>query len=181
MIYVPNTLTILRIASVPFLMILLFNQQYSIALLLFLLAGVSDALDGFLAHRYNCVTKLGERLDPVADKCLLVTSFIMLSYLNHIPFWLVVVVVFRDVLIIGGVILLMLMHGKVEIKPLLISKLNTFLQIALVLIILLHLGYPLMPHFDLMWAYIIVATITVFSGCAYIWQGLRFAMHGELK
>ena len=181
MSYIPNILTILRIASAPILVILLANQQFTIALIVFLSAGLSDVLDGFLAHRLNCVTTLGQRLDPIADKCLLMTTFIMLTYLGHLPFWLTVTVVFRDILIVGGTIFMMLIFGKINVRPLFISKINTFLQIVLVLIILFHLTYPAMFNLQLTFAYITVGFMAFISGLAYVWQGVLFAMNSERK
>ena len=182
MIYVPNFLTLLRIASVPFIIILLFNNDYELALWLFVLAGLSDGLDGFIAKRYGCVTKLGTMLDPLADKCLLVASFVMLSYQEYLPFWVTVVVVFRDLIIIGGVLFVTLLIGNVVLKPLLISKTNTVVQIFLVFITLLNLAYPsLMPSIDWSFLFFLVAGTSIFSGLAYIWQGLVLTMHGEKK
>ena len=182
MIYVPNFLTLLRIASVPFIIILLFNNSYELTLWLFILAGLSDGLDGFIAKRYGCVTKLGTMLDPLADKCLLVASFVMLSYQDYLPFWVTVIVVFRDLIIVGGVLFVTLLIGKIALKPLLISKVNTVAQIFLVLITLLNLAYPyFMQGIDWSFLFFLVAGTSIFSGLAYIWQGLVLTMHGERK
>ena len=182
MIYVPNLITFLRIASVPFIVIFLFNHNYVMSLVLFVLAGISDGIDGYIAKRYNCVTNLGTMLDPMADKCLLVASFVMLTYQEYLPFGLTVIVVFRDLLIIGGVLFVTLLIGSVDLKPLIISKVNTVLQIALIFLSLLNLVYPkLMPHLDWSWLYLLVASTSILSGLAYIWQGSVLAMRGEKK
>ncbi len=182
MIYVPNFLTLLRIASVPFIIILLFNHSYEFALWLFVLAGLSDGLDGFIAKRYGCVTKLGTMLDPLADKCLLVAAFVMLSYQEYLPFWVAVVVVFRDLIIIGGVLFVTLLVSNVALKPLVISKLNTVMQIFLVFITLLKLAYPhFLEGIDWSFLFFLVAGTSILSGLAYIWQGLLLTMQGEKK
>ncbi len=182
MIYLPNLITLLRIVSVPFIVILLFNHNYAMTLLLFVLAGFSDGLDGYIAKRFQCVTKLGTMLDPIADKCLLIASFVMLTYQEYLPFWLTVIVVFRDILIIGGVVLVNVLLGSVELKPLIISKINTAMQILLIFVSLLGLAHPqIIPNFDTSFLYILVAGTSILSGLAYIWQGSRLAMRGEFK
>lgn len=180
MIYVPNLITLLRIISVPFLVILLFNHNYTMALILFLCAGVSDGLDGYIAKRFKCVTKLGTMLDPIADKCLLITSFVMLTHQEYLPFWLTVIVVFRDLLIIGGVLFVTLLLGSVNLKPLIISKINTAVQILLIFVSLLNLVYPqIFPNIEWIFLYLLVAGTSILSGLAYIWQGSVLAMRSE--
>lgn len=136
MIYIPNILTLLRIGMVPWLVVLLQEQQFLASLIVFVVAGVTDALDGYIAKRYNAQTELGAILDPLADKALLVSSYVMLSLMGLIPFWLVVVVVFRDIIIVCGYLVMALSFGSVEMQPLRISKLNTFLQIAFIVVVL---------------------------------------------
>ena len=99
--YIPNLITVLRIAAAPVLVLLLDSQAYNLALIVFLAAGISDALDGFIAKSFNFESEFGAILDPVADKILLVSSFVMLTLLGHLPFWLLVIVGFRDILIAG--------------------------------------------------------------------------------
>jgi cardiolipin synthase len=136
MIYLPNLLTLARIAMVPFLIVLLQDGEYLMSLIVFLVAGITDGLDGYIAKRYDAESELGAILDPLADKALLVSSYIMLSILELIPFWLMVVVVFRDVIIVCGYLIMVLFFGSVEMHPLKISKLNTVLQIVLIVIVL---------------------------------------------
>jgi len=126
MIYVPNLLTLARIGLVPWLVVLLQQQQFVLSLIVFFVAGVTDALDGFIAKRFNAQTYLGSLLDPLADKGLLVSSYIMLSLIGVIPFWLMVIVVFRDLIIVGGYLLMVLFFGSVKMQPLIVSKINTF-------------------------------------------------------
>ena len=142
----PNLITISRIALAPVLILLLKDQEYAASLGVFLIAGISDGLDGFIAKRYGFVSRLGSILDPLADKTLLVSSYVMLTMLNHLPFWLMLTVAFRDLLIIGGYLAYTSMVGPVQMRPSWLSKLNTFMQIALVIVILaqqaLSLVYP---------------------------------------
>ncbi len=171
MIYIPNLLTLARIGLVPWLVVLLQDHQYGWSLLVFVIAGLSDGLDGYIAKRYNATTYLGSILDPIADKTLLVTSYIMLSVLEIIPFWLMVVVVFRDLVIIGGNLLLILFFSSMQMRPLLISKLNTLLQILYIVLVLAALSFE--------WSYdafvhnigLAVAISSVLSGLAYVYIG----------
>ncbi|MFT5571824.1 MAG: cardiolipin synthase [Cryomorphaceae bacterium] len=171
MIYIPNLLTLARIAMVPWLVVLLQEQQFTLSLVVFAVAGLTDALDGYIAKRFNAQTELGALLDPLADKALLVCSYVMLSVMQLIPFWLMVVVVFRDVVIVGGYLLLVLFFGSVESKPLKISKINTFAQIAFIIVVLaalaseydLGLAIPLLSYF--------VLFTSIASGLAYVYIG----------
>jgi len=105
-----------------------------------MLAGITDGLDGYIARRFDAKTKLGALLDPIADKCLLVASYVMLGFLSLIPFWLMIVVVFRDIVIVSGYLLLVIFFGKIDIRPLLISRVNTVLQIFYILLVLMTLA-----------------------------------------
>jgi cardiolipin synthase len=169
MIYLPNLLTLGRIALVPFLIVLLQEEQFLWSLMVFLVAGISDALDGFLAKRFDARTQLGAILDPLADKALILSAYITLSVLLLVPFWLVVVVVFRDVIIIAGYLVMTLFFGSIEMKPLGVSKLNTLMQIIYVLVTLgvlagaasLAAARPVLA--------VIVLVTSVASGAAYVY------------
>lgn len=169
--HLPNLITLARIALVPVLILLLKDQDYAAALIVFVIAGVSDALDGYLAKRLNVQSRLGAILDPAADKLLLVSAYVMLTLLGHIPFWLVLVVVFRDLLIVGGYLLYTSHAGPVTMRPSIISKLNTLMQIALVAVILAQqaAGMAWLPVEALI--YTVLAT-TVVSGAHYLWLWL---------
>lgn len=180
MIYIPNLITLLRIVFVPFIVILLFDQRYVEAFCLFVVAGITDGLDGYIAKRYDCVTSLGTMLDPIADKCLILSSFVMLAYQEILPFWLTVIVVFRDFVIVIGVLFVSLLIGKVDLKPLWISKLNTVLQISLIVVSLFKLAFfQSMLNLDWSFLYYLVAGTSILSGLAYIWQGLKLTTRGE--
>jgi len=133
---VPNTLTILRMLLVPGIVFALLRESYGIALVIFLFAGASDGLDGFIARRFNLYTPLGALLDPLADKLLVVSSALVLGWLGRIPWWLAATIVGRDLVIVAGAIAYYKRAGHLEMEPSMLSKLNTFLQISLILVVL---------------------------------------------
>jgi cardiolipin synthase len=165
----PNLITLSRIALAPVLILLLKDQEYAASLGVFVIAGVSDGLDGFIAKRFDSVSRLGSILDPLADKILLLSSYVMLTLLGHLPFWLMLTVAFRDLLIIGGYLVYTSMVGPVQMRPSWLSKFNTFMQIALVIVILaqqaLHQVYQ--PAVTAL-IYAVLLT-TVVSGLHYLW------------
>lgn len=170
----PNLITFGRLCAVPLALLLVLEQRLDLAFFLFLAAGLSDAADGWLARRTGG-NALGAILDPVADKALLVTMYVTLAVIGILPAWLAIMVVSRDLLIVGGVIVLAILGHPVLIKPLAVSKLNTALQTALVAATLLLAGYglmaPLLLH-AMIWT---VAASTLASGAAYVW----IAAHGR--
>ncbi len=126
---IPNMISLGRVLSVPVVFWLLLSGRYQAAFFLFVAAGVSDAIDGWLAKRYNWQTELGAYLDPLADKLLIVCIFVAMGWRGELPSWLVIAVVSRDLLIVTGVMLAWLLDHPVIIKPLIVSKLNTFAQL----------------------------------------------------
>ncbi|MHB8729441.1 MAG: CDP-alcohol phosphatidyltransferase family protein [Sulfuricaulis sp.] len=165
----PNLITISRIAMAPVLILLLKEHQYAASLGVFVVAGISDGLDGLIAKRFGYVSRLGSVLDPLADKILLVSCYVMLTFLDHLPFWLMLTVAFRDLLIIGGYIIYTSMIEPVQMRPSGLSKFNTFMQITLVIVILaqqaLHRVYS--PLVQVL-IYTVLLT-TVASGVHYLW------------
>jgi cardiolipin synthase len=172
--HIPNLLTLLRIAATPVLIVLLNDGHYDLALGLFIIAGISDGLDGFIAKRFSCQTRLGAMLDPVADKIFIVSTGVMLAIKGDIPLWLLVTIGFRDLVIVGGFMLLTLLHGQLQMQPSFLSKFNTVLQIALLVAVLLTKAANLQIDGLIT---ILVATVfvtTVLSGVHYVWLwGLR--------
>jgi len=168
--HLPNLITLSRIALVPVLILLLKDHHYGAALAVFAVAGVSDALDGYLAKRLGVQSHFGAVLDPIADKLLLVTAYVMLTLLNHIPFWLTLAVVSRDVLIVGGYLLYTSHAGPVKMRPSWLSKLNTLLQISLVCLILAK--YAAGQHWSMVLQGMIYAVLvsTILSGVHYLWR-----------
>lgn len=151
------------------------------ALYCLVIAGLSDALDGFLARRYQCITLLGAILDPLADKLLIVSITLLFGAKGYLPEWLVMLILGRDLLIVGGVLLYRYVTGRLEIQPLLVSKLNTVLQIALLAMTLLHISfYPLAPGFMAVLQGLVTVT-TVFSGLAYVYLWFYYVFCKEVS
>jgi cardiolipin synthase len=138
---IPNLITLARILTVPLIVWAITSGQMKIAFILFLAAGVSDAVDGYLAKRFNMASEIGAYLDPLADKALIVSIYVALGIADAIPRWLVILVVSRDIMIIGAVILSTLLGSPIAVKPLLVSKLNTVAQIFFACLVLASLGF----------------------------------------
>jgi cardiolipin synthase (CMP-forming) len=139
----PNLITIGRILLVPVIVWAIGSGQMQVAFLVFLIAGVSDAVDGFLAKRLSMTSDLGAHLDPLADKALIVSIYVALGITEAIPRWLVILVVSRDILIVGGVMLAWFVGKPMRVKPVLVSKLNTAAQIVLACLVLGSLAFEL--------------------------------------
>jgi cardiolipin synthase len=170
---VPNVITFGRLCAVPAAFWLVIDQRPAYAFFLFVAAGISDAVDGYLARRSGGGNMVGAVLDPVADKALLVTMYVTLAAVNQLPDWLATLVVFRDLVIVGGVIVLAVLGQAVAIRPLFVSKINTALQILLVALTLALAGFGLsapVAMTALIWT---VAATTLASGAAYVWVAVR--------
>ena len=163
-----NVITFGRLCAVPLAFWLVLAHRLDLAFFLFVLAGLSDAVDGWLARRYGG-NAVGAVLDPVADKALLVTMYVTLAVVQVLPDWLAILVVFRDLMIVGGVIVLAILGHPVAIRPLYISKVNTTLQIVLIAATLCLTGFDLMAPYLLVSLIWIVAASTLLSGAAYVW------------
>ena len=170
---IPNTLTLGRIVLVPLVVWLIVTHEMTAAFLLFLLAGFSDAADGYLAKRFQWRTELGAYLDPIADKLLLMSIYVTLGFSNHLPAWLVIAVVSRDILIIGAFLLSWVLSRPVPIHPLLVSKLNTFAQILLAGLVLAELGLGLGLDRLVLFLIPVTGALTILSAAAYFWGWLR--------
>jgi len=179
--HLPNLITALRIVLVLPLAWSLLQHDFDIALLLVFVAGASDALDGFLAKQYGWTSALGSVLDPLADKLLLVVTFLSLGYLALVPAWLVVAVLARDIVIVTGGIAYYISIGRFDMAPTLISKLNTLMQLVLVFGIVLAqvFDFPRMWMVEIGW-WIVLAT-TLLSGLDYVWTWGRSAMRESKK
>ena len=179
--HLPNLITALRIVLVLPLAWSLLQHDFEIALLLVFVAGASDALDGFLAIQYGWTSALGSVLDPLADKLLLVVTFLSLGYLALVPAWLVVAVLARDIVIVTGGVAYYISIGRFDMAPTLISKLNTLMQIVLVFGIVLAqvFDFPRMWMVEIGW-WIVLAT-TLLSGLDYVWTWGRSAMRESNK
>jgi cardiolipin synthase len=167
-ISLPNIVTLARLLSVPLAIWLMLDGEMTIAFWIFIAAGASDAVDGYLAKRFNARTEFGAYLDPLADKTLLVATYLTLGWLGHLPSWLVILVVFRDLLIVGGALVVHALTQSFKSRPMMISKVNTALQIALVTFVLARLGLGFDDHGVTRILIVVVAASTVLSGGAYL-------------
>lgn len=172
---IPNLITGFRFLLVPPVVFLLLNNRFIEALVIFAIAGFSDALDGLLAKRYGWISRLGAVLDPLADKLLLVSAFITLGWLGLIPVWLVIIVILRDFVLVTGAIIYNAKIEKLHETPSMVSKLNTVTQILFVLVVIFMQAVQDLPVF---WVdallYSVLAT-TLWSGLDYVWTWGRKA------
>lgn len=175
----PNLISLGRLLLVPLAIWLILGGRYGAAFWVFIVAGVSDALDGFIAKRFDRRTRLGALLDPVADKALLVSVFVTLGLAHQLWTSLVILVVFRDVMIVGGFLLIQAFAVPRYYDPLYISKINTGLQIALVAFVLARLGLGAdASGVDTWLSYAVIAT-TVLSGLSYLVRWARILARSE--
>jgi cardiolipin synthase len=176
MLNIPNTLTLLRIAAIPAILIALDENRFGLAFALFFAAGATDALDGGIARMTNTRTDLGSYLDPLADKGLVLSLLIKLTWMDLVPQWVLTIILTRDIVCLTGYALLFLLTGeRIEIQPTLIGKLATFLQLGGLALTLLVLAYPdargALPG-DAIFAAAAVAT--AIAGVQYVGRGLRW-------
>ena len=169
----PNCISLLRIFAVPLTVYLLLSQQMTAAFWLIIVAGVSDGLDGYLAKRLNAVTLIGTYLDPLADKTMLIAVCLCLAHLGYLPCWIIALAILRDLLILGGVFLSNVLELELSVDPILISKLNTVLQIIMVAFALGReaMGWDLLQVMSAL--VYLVAVTTIVSGTLYLarWTG----------
>jgi cardiolipin synthase (CMP-forming) len=170
---IPNLITIARLIIVPLVIVMILQGQWPAAFALFVIAGVSDAVDGFIARRFDMHSELGAYLDPVADKALLVSIYVVLAILGIIPAWLAILVVSRDVMIVSAVVLSWVMENPVEIRPFLVSKLNTAAQITFAAGLLAAKAFGVALEFWFEPAMLTVAALTLLSTGAYLSFWLR--------
>jgi cardiolipin synthase (CMP-forming) len=170
---IPNIITLGRILLVPFIVWAIASNQMEIAFAIFIIAGVSDAVDGFLAKNFNMTSELGALLDPVADKALLVSIYVALGIWGAVPRWIVILVVSRDFMIVAAVIVSWLFDKPVEMKPLMVSKLNTAAQVALAAVVLASLafGFKPMPYEAVLMG--LVTVFTLVSVSLYLVEWIR--------
>lgn len=170
---IANLITLLRIVLVPVIVWAILSDQLLMGFLVFLLAGLSDAVDGTVARYFNQQSELGTILDPIADKLMLVSVFIALAYLGEIPLWLVILIVSRDLLIIFGVMLAFLLSLPVTIRPLWVSKTNTVAQIALAAWVLFSLAFEIeLSNAKLLLEWT-TGLLTFLSAAAYLREGVQ--------
>ncbi|ALK08865.1 CDP-alcohol phosphatidyltransferase family protein [Blastochloris viridis] len=170
---IPNFITLGRLLLVPAVVWAISDHQMMLAFVLFVIAGVSDAVDGFLAKRFGMATELGAYLDPLADKALLVSIYLTLALLGQIPAWITILVVFRDIMIVGAIMLSGVLEKPVTIRPLRVSKLNTTAQIVFAALVLGSLGFGLTLGSVVTLAMYTTAALTIVSAAAYLREWMR--------
>ena len=175
----PNLISLGRLLAVPLMVYLVLEQSYVFAFWLFLAAGISDAVDGFIAKQFGAETELGTYLDPLADKALLVAIYVTLGRTGDIATWLVILIVSRDLMIIGGALLFQTLTQSLKMEPLWISKANTTFQIALAGLVLAQVAYEFEIAVAVDLLLYIVAGTTVLSGGAYIVKWGRRVLNME--
>lgn len=175
----PNLITLARLLSVPVAVWLIVEERYGAAFWLFVAAGLSDALDGYIAKRFNRRTRLGAVLDPAADKALLAGVYVTLGLAGQLPAWLVGLVVLRDLLIVLAFALIQSFSAEKQVDPLYISKVNTLVQITLVGFVLARLGLDVEAGLATWVLIVTAATTTVLSGVSYLMRWARLMARSE--
>jgi cardiolipin synthase (CMP-forming) len=175
----PNLISLARLLLVPAEIWLIFDGRYGLAFWVLVGAGISDALDGFIAKRFDRRTRLGAMLDPFADKAMLVSVYITLGVIHQLEPWLVVLVVVRDALIVGGFLLIQAVAVGKHSDPLFISKLNTGAQIILIGFVLGRLGLDAAPGWPDLVLSLVVAATTIISGLSYLVRSTRILARWE--
>ena len=176
MLNIPNSITLLRILAVPIFLSLLVDGSYAMALAVFVVSGISDAVDGAIARMTDTRTELGAHLDPLADKLLLVSSYVALGILGLVPTQLMITVILRDIVILGGYIFTAVLTGKpMEMAPSFWGKATTFLQILTVTVVLVARAGLTSVGLPFFWIlYLLTATACFVSGGHYVWQGIHY-------
>ncbi len=174
---IPNLITAFRIILAPVFVIYLINDRLSSALVVFLICMISDGIDGMVARLFNQKSRLGAYLDPLADKILLVTAFVLLGVRGYLPSWLTVTAIARDVMILLGVLVFHLNRLEIRIRPSVVSKINTCFQFITLFVVLLK-GCVLLPSAIYEAFYYITAALTIISGLHYMQYGLRVMGEG---
>ncbi|QWR76823.1 CDP-alcohol phosphatidyltransferase family protein [Candidatus Magnetomonas plexicatena] len=170
---VPNVLTMLRIVAIPFFAALLIYGEYRWALIIFVLAAITDALDGLIARLTKKQTQLGRFLDPTADKFLLVTSYVLFSFYGFIPTWLTICIISRDLIVVVGWVLLYMVRHVVFVMPSVYGKFAIAFQMVLVAYVLLKINFQgIFPDPKLL--IIATAVLTVVSGLHYLYKGFIY-------
>lgn len=173
---IPNLITIFRILLVPFFIIYMIDERILASLVVFVVAGISDAADGFIARVFHKKSNIGAYLDPLADKILLIAAFITMAMFKMLPSWLAVLTVSRDVIILLGVLVLYLNSYPVKVKPSILSKATTFSQVVTIMIILFDRCFNI--QFFEIYLFWLVALLTILSGLQYIKIGLTVLSKG---
>ncbi len=174
---IPNIITVFRLVLVPLVILAILQGAWGAAFAMFVIAGVSDGVDGYIARRFDMRSEFGAMIDPLADKALLISLFVTLAVVGEIPTWIAVLVVFRDAMILMAFVVAGQLTRPMEVRPLTISKVNTALQIGYVALVLGLLAFGItasLIEMLTMWA---VAALTVITAGAYLVIWLRHMTH----
>ena len=171
---IPNTLTITRLMIIPFFVASMLSQKYQNALILFSVAAITDIMDGLLARMTNQKTRIGAFLDPLADKFLLLTSFVMFTFYGWLPLWVTIIVLSRDALVIIGWLIMVISTKNSKVEPSITGKLANAFQATLIVYILLAINFEIDKTMIIKQVVItLAAALTVFSGIQYIYRGYK--------
>jgi cardiolipin synthase (CMP-forming) len=176
---IPNILTGLRLACAPALAALLLTGHERAALVVFVIAGLTDLADGWLAKRFHLATRFGRWLDPTADKALMLAAFLSLTEMGATPIWLTAVVIGRDIVIVSGILVAKLLELPLRVAPLSIGKFSTAVQVGYVALILFVLGFDLDWQTVCALAAVVTGAATIASWLAYAQLWLRAAARGR--
>lgn len=180
MLTLPNFLTLLRIIAVPVFLILVANQHYGAGLVIFVMASITDTVDGVIARMTDAKSDLGATLDPLADKLLIVSAFVSLMWLGAIPVWLFILVVTRDVIVVGGYLAIYFVTTPMEVRPSGIGKLNAFMQMSTIGFALVAITRPDIYMYPINFACEYGTGITTaLSGIHYLYSGLLWFQRQE--
>jgi cardiolipin synthase (CMP-forming) len=172
--WLPHFLTLLRLAASPILVWLLWELEFRTALLVVGLAAATDWFDGYVARKLHATGQLGSILDPLADKILLVTVFVMLGVVGLVPLWILCLAIGRDVVVTGGALLLRIYRNRRKFVPSTVGKVSTFFQMVFVLLALVYAAFPLAPFLWLKFtALLLCAIFTGWSGLEYVRLGIQ--------
>ena len=177
----PNLITLVRLGLVPVMAYFAIREEYAIALPIFLVAAVSDFVDGYIALEFKVVSRLGAALDPVADKLNMFVATVLLAWQSHLPIWLAAAIIGRDIIIVAGVLAYRLIIGPVDMKPTRLSKINTFIEFG-VLLVVMAMAAGLVDIRAWTPALFVITFVTVVaSGAQYVFLGTRMALAEHRK
>jgi cardiolipin synthase len=170
---IPNLITVFRLVLVPFVVLMILQGRWGAAFAAFVVAGVSDGVDGWIARRFDMRSEFGAFIDPLADKALLVSIYVTLAVVGVLPDWVTVVVVSRDVIMMMAIMVSWLMHKPMEIRPMFIGKMNTAAQIGFAILVLATKAFAIAPATWIDVGMVVVVALTILSGGAYLAKWLR--------
>jgi cardiolipin synthase len=173
---VPNSITLIRLGLVPAMAYYLADEAYEIALPIFLVAALSDLADGYIARKFKLVSTFGATLDPIADKLSMLVATVLLAWQTLLPLWLAVVIVARDIIIVVGALAFLLVRGRLDIAPTRLSKVNTFIEFAVLLLVMASAAGWIETGRWMPTVFVVVLMTVVGSGAQYVWLWGRKAV-----